>query len=142
MTAARSRHYCACIAATAVICVSAFVISGCNNNSNSPDSPSNTTTTTTTSVSTTSSTTTVATSATLTVQLDPGCVGVLEPTGVDVFLDGVLVGTANQGVPFIRSGIAFGSHTLFVRDNLHVVPTTTFVIPNGFPFFTFTILCS
>ena len=141
MTADRSSRYCANIAIAAVICIPAFVMTACNNNSNGPAGPSNTTTTTT-SVSTTTSTTTVVTSATLTVQLDPGCVGVLEPTGVDVFLDGVLVGTANQGVPYIRSGVTFGSHTLFVRDNLHVLPTTAFVIPNGVPFFTFTILCS
>ncbi len=125
----------------ALLCVSALVIAGCNKNSN-PSGPSGTTTTTSvTTTSTTSSTTTVATSATLTVQLDPSCVGVVEATGVDVFLDGVLVGSAKQGVPFVRSGIAFGSHTLFVRDSLHVLPTTSFTIPNGTAFFTFTISC-
>ncbi len=83
--------------------------------SSTPSSPSPTTTTTTT---------TVPTSSALTVALAPNCAGVIEGSGLDVFLDGVLVGVATQTQPFVKT-VPIGTHTIRGRDRGGFSPETT-----------------
>jgi hypothetical protein len=69
----------------------------------------------------------VPTSSVLTVALAPNCAGVIQASGVDVFLDGALVGSATQSQPFIRT-VSIGTHTIRARDRNGFLPETTVVI--------------
>lgn len=80
----------------------------------------------------------VATSATLRVPLDSSCQGIVT-SGVDIFLDGQLVGASFFGNPFTRSGVSFGTHTLAARERNLTLPNTQVNITTAL--FTFTLTC-
>ena len=90
-----------------------LLVSAVSCGGSTPSSPSPTTTTTT-----------VLTSSTLTVALAPNCAGVIQAGGLDVFLDGVLVGVATQNQPFVRT-VPVGTHTIRGRDSGGFSPETT-----------------
>lgn len=102
-------------------------------------SSTSTSTTSTTSTSSTTTTSVVATSATLTVQLAASCAGVIQPEGMDLFLDNVLVGTVKQNQPYVKTGVPFGTHVIAGRDRLGLLPATTVNIQT--PTFTLTVTC-
>jgi archaellum component FlaF (FlaF/FlaG flagellin family) len=117
--------------AAVLVLVSAYACGG-----STPSSPTSTTTTTTIA---TTSTTTVLTSSVLTVALAANCAGVVQASGLDVFLDGVLVGVATQNQPFVRT-VSIGTHRIRARDRNGFLPETTVDITTAT--FLFTISCA
>lgn len=120
-----------------VVLASAY---GCGGSSTSP-TPVTTTTTTSTSTTTsiaTTSTTSILTTSVLTVRLDASCAGVVQASGVDVFIDGVLAGVATQNTPFVTT-VSIGIHRIRARDRGGFLPETTVNIQTAT--FVFTITC-
>jgi hypothetical protein len=132
------RQRIASVARSAIAVLVLVSASSCGGSTpSSPTSTTTTTTTTTTSIATTS-TSTVLTSSVLTVALAPNCAGVVQASGVDVFLDGQLVGVATQNQPFVRT-VSIGTHTIRARDRDGFLPETTVNIQTAT--FLFTITC-
>ncbi len=123
----------------ALVLVSAY---GCGSSTPSAPSPTTTTTSTpptTTIATTTVATTTVLTSSVLTVALAANCAGVVQASGVDIFLDNALVGVATQNEPYVRT-VSIGTHAVRARDRLGFLPETTIVLTT--PTFLFVINCT
>src|SRR5262249_55147141 len=74
----------------------------------------------------------------LTVVEDNSCLGIVQSSGLDVFIDNVLVGVTKIGAPLVIT-VPFGTHTIRARYNLGFLPTTTITLTTAT--FTFTILC-